>query len=311
MSELTDLLHRLGGVATSAQLVPRVGRAALDAAVRSGVVLRVARGRYALPAADDARTAAHRVGAVVALRSAAASYGWGLKTQPERPELIVPRGRRVAAQEQEACRVMWRRLGDHERNGWRTSPTRTVLDAATSLPFDEALAIADSALRAGHLTSVQLWRAANAMPGRGRDRALEVAWHARDTPANPFESVIRAVSLEVAGLRLVPQQWLTVAGQRVRPDLVDRWLRIVVEGDSHEFHTSSRAIDGDCWRYDELTLDGWFVVRVSWLQAMFHQDWVRSVLGRAVRRQDLALGADRERLGLARLPTTVGRREAA
>jgi hypothetical protein len=311
MSELIHLLHRLGGVATSTELVTRVGRPALDGAVARGTVLRVARGRYALPTADDARTAAHRLGAVVALRSAAASYGWSLKTQPERPEVIVPRGRRVPGSEQEACRVMWRRLTDADRAGWRTSPVRTVLDAATTLPFDEALAIADSALRAGDLTSVQLWRGADALPGRGRDAALEVAWHARAAPANAFESVIRAVSLDVAGLRLVPQQWLQVAGERVRPDLVDRELHIVVEGDSHEFHTSSRAIDGDCWRYDELTLAGWFVIRVSWLQAMFRQDWVRSVLVRAVRRQDLALGSDRERLGPARLPTTVGRRNTA
>ena len=238
MTELTDLLHRLGGVGTSAQLVPCVGRPALDDALERGVVLRVARGRYALPTADDARSAAHRLRGVAALRSAAASYGWGLKTQPERPELIVPRGRRVTASEQEACRVMWRRLDDHERDGWRTSPARTVLDAATTLPFDEALAIADSALRSGDLSLVQLWRAANALPGRGRDAALEVAWHARGTPANPFESVIRAISLDVPGLRLVPQQWLQVAGERVRPDLVDRELRLVVEGDSHEFHTS-------------------------------------------------------------------------
>src|SRR5690242_17592965 len=100
MTELTDLLHRLGGVGTSAQLVPCVGRPALDDALERGVVLRVARGRYALPTADDARSAAHRLRGVAALRSAAASYGWGLKTQPERPELIVPLGRRVTASEQ-------------------------------------------------------------------------------------------------------------------------------------------------------------------------------------------------------------------
>ena len=207
--------------------------------------------------------------------------------------------------------LRWGEVSDAELSAGLTDPVRTVVDCARALPFDEALAVADSALRAGDVTAVQLWRAANALPGRGRDAALEVAWHARAAPANPFESVIRAVSLDVPGLRLAPQQWLRVAGERVRPDLVDHHLRIVVEGDSHEFHTSSRAIDGDCWRYDELALEDWFVVRVSWVQAMFRQDWVRSVLLRAVRRQDRLLGTARERLGPARLPTTVGRWKVA
>ena len=86
--------------------------------------------------------------------------------------------------------------------------------------------------------------------------------------------MIRAISLDVPGLRLVPQVRLRVGGRRIRPDLVDRELRLVVEGDSHEFHTSERAIDADCWRYDELVLDDWLVIRVSWVQAMF-QEWVR------------------------------------
>ena len=206
---------------------------------------------------------------------------------------------------------MWRRLADHERDDWRTTPARTVLDAATTLPFDEALAIADSALRGGQLTRAGLWRAADALPGRGRDAALEVAWHASPSSANAFESVIRAIALHVPGLRVSPQVPLRVSGAHIRPDLVDRHLRIVVEGDSHEFHTSRAAIDRDCWRYDELVLDGWLVIRVSWVQAMFRQDWVRSVLLRAVRRQDRALGTDRERLGPGRLPTTICRRPSA
>ena len=50
-----------------------------------------------------------------------------------------------------------------------------------------------------------------------------------------------------------------------------RRLRLVIKGDSHEFHTSERAIDADCWRYDELVLDDWLVIRVSSVQAMFQQ----------------------------------------
>ncbi|WP_170165751.1 hypothetical protein [Terracoccus luteus] len=51
-----------------------------------------------------------------------------------------------------------------------------------------------------------------------------------------------------------------MGGTTIRPDLVDEQLRIVVECDSAEFHTSGRAIDKDCWRYTEPALARWFLV---------------------------------------------------
>jgi very-short-patch-repair endonuclease len=307
--DIITAMRRSGGVADHGHLKAVAGRAALDQALRAGSIRRVARGRYVLPdVVDSARVEAHRLTAVVGLRSAAASYGWSLKTPPDRPELVVPRGRKVSAGDQALARVRWQRLAACDVDGWRTTPLRTVMDCATTLPFDEALAVADSALRSGLATQADLMRAADSLPGRGRDAALEVAWFASDRPANAFESVIRAISLDVPGLRLQPQVRLRVAGRRIRPDLVDRELRLVVEGDSHEFHTSERAIDADCWRYDELVLDGWLVIRVSWVQAMFQQDWVVSVLRRAANRQDLTLGGDlMRRRGALRRPTTIGR----
>ena len=307
--DIITAMHRHGGVATHGQLKAAAGRPALDQALRAGVVRRVARGRYILPdVVDGARVEAHRLSAVAGLRSAAASYGWSLKTPPDRPELVVPRGRKVGAGDQSTARIRWQRLDASEVDVWRTSPVRTATDCATTLPFDEALAVADSALRSRLVTQTDLLRAAEELPGRGRDAALEVAWFAREQPANAFESVVRAVSLDVPGLRLVPQVRLRVGGRRIRPDLVDRELRLVVEGDSHEFHTSERAIDADCWRYDELVLDDWLVIRVSWVQAMFQQAWVASVLHRAATRQDLRLGGDLlRRRGPLRRPTTVGR----
>ncbi len=256
-------------MASHGQLRAACGRAALDDALRAGVLHRVARGRYALGTADASRVEAHRLSAIVGLRSAAASYGWSLKVPPPRPELVVPRGRKVGAEDQRVARIRWQPLAPGDVDGWRTTPLRTVMDCATTLPFDEALCIADSALRDGTLQQVDLLRAAERLPGRGRDAAHDVAWFASPRPANAFESVVRALSLEVPGLRLTPQVRIRLGGRRIRPDLVDRELRIVVEADSHEFHTSARVIDADCWRYSELVLADWFVIRVSWVQAMF------------------------------------------
>jgi hypothetical protein len=306
--DITEIMRRRGGVATHRELKAAVGRRALDDALLAGRIHRVARGRYVLPTAEAARVAAHRHTAVAGLRSAAASYQWSLKWQPPVPELIVPRGRKVQPDARSSARIRWQRLDPGDVDGWRTTPLRTVLDCAMALPFDEALAVADSALRSGLVTSFELMRAAQALPGRGRDAAFDVAWFASDRPANAFESVIRAISTDVPGMRLEPQRRIRVAGRRIRPDLVDAELRIVVEGDSHEFHTSPAAIDGDCWRYDELVLDGWLVMRVSWPQAMFKPEWVQSVLARAAVRQDAALGTDYVRIrGCGRRPTTIGR----
>ncbi|TQM64068.1 hypothetical protein [Humibacillus xanthopallidus] len=306
--DIAEVMQRMGGVATHGQLKAAVGRRRLDDALQAARIHRVARGRYVLPTAEAARVAAHRLTAVAGLRSAAASYEWSLKWQPTVPELIVPRGRKVPEDARSSARIRWQRLAPGDVDGWRTTPLRTVLDCATTLPFDEALAVADSALRSGLVTSAELMRAANALPGRGRDAAFDVAWFASERPANAFESVIRAISTEVPGLRLDPQRRIRVAGRRIRPDLVDPELRIVVEGDSHEFHTSPSVIDGDCWRYDELVLDGWLVIRVSWPQAMFKSAWVQSVLARAALRQDGLHGTDYVRIrGCGRRPTTIGR----
>lgn len=295
-TDVAAQMDRLGGVASRSELTRWFEDAEIARAVAAGEVLRTNRGRYALPTAETARVAAHRLTAVVGLRSAAASWGWALKTQPPKPEIIVPRGRKVTKGDQRELDVRWRRLSQRDVDGWRTTPVRTVIDCATALPLDEALAIADSALRAG-VSRADLLAAAEALPGRGRDAAVDVVWYARREAANPFESVIRGISLGVPGLRLEPQAAVSVAGRTIHPDLVDSDLRIVVEADSHEFHTKRDQITRDCWRYDELALDDWLVLRVSWVQAMHQQDWVRSVLERAVHRQQ---GSLRTTIALAR-----------
>ena len=95
----------------------------------------------------------------------------------------------------------------------------------------------------------------------------------------PFESVLRAIGLDVPGLRLVPQVEIRIPGRRLmRPDLVDERLRIVVEADSFEHHGSRKALVLDCARYDNLTADGWTVLRFAWEHVMHRPAWVRSTL---------------------------------
>jgi very-short-patch-repair endonuclease len=97
---------------------------------------------------------------------------------------------------------------------------------------------------------------------------------ARGEADNPFESVLRAIALDVPGLAVRPQ----VAIGRVRPDLVDEELRVVLEADSFEWHGNRAALRRDARRYNLLVVDGWTVLRFAWEDVMFEQAYVRSVL---------------------------------
>ncbi len=277
-----DAIRRLGGTATRAELRQLVTKRRLRLAVEHGRVRRPRVGRYVLPDVDEARAVAHELSAVVALRSAALAHGWKVKTVPALPEVTVPPGRKITAGARHRVSILTSRLADDEVVAGVTSPVRTVVDCARHLPFDEALAIADSALRSRSVRLRDLHKTAGTVRGPGRPRVVRVLTAASGKAANPFESVLRAIALDVPGLTPRPQVGIALAGGvRVTPDLVDAALGIVLEADSHEFHTGRTQLVTDCWRYDELALDRWDVYRFAYEQVMFQQDWVRSVLVRA------------------------------
>ncbi len=235
----TERLLELGGIATRGTLLRSCERVDLDRAVTAGDIIRIARGRYALAVVDaDARTAV-RLSGVLALTSAALHHGWAVKTVPDRPHLMVSRGRHVA------------------------------------------LAIADSALRAGVPQAV-LDRIAEAARGPGSPQMRRVAACASGEAANPFESVLRAIALDVPGLSVLPQVTIREPDIVARPDLVDEALRIVLEADSFEWHGGRAQLSADARRYDLLVVNGWLVLRFSYEHVMTQPDFVRRVLVAAV-----------------------------
>jgi very-short-patch-repair endonuclease len=283
--ELLAELTRQGGVSGHAELVAAGSRSSLHRALADGQVVRDARGRYAFPSADEGRRAAHRLHGVTSHLSAAAHWGWPTKNRPDRPWVTVARNRTISAADQKSVHVSWRRLDEVDVvEGGVTGPLRTVLDCAAALAFDEALAVADSALRAGDVTVAEMRRAADAHPARGRARVQRVARHATADAANPFESVLRAICLQVPGLSAVPQVEIADDDFYARVDLADARLRIVIEADSFAFHGARQQLRQDCWRYDELVSRGWIVLRFAWEQVMFAPEWVQSILIETVRR---------------------------
>lgn len=272
-----QVLARLGGVANAGRLLRFTTRSAVRKALREGSVVRDARGRYSLAGAADGLRAAHRLTAVASHLTAATLLGWEVKTVPTLPVVTVPRTRRVGAERREDVDVRWADLRPDEvvSSGRVTVPGRTVMDCAKDQPFDEALAVADSALRHGDVTQAELVRLAERMADRHRPRCLRVAFAADGRAANPFESVLRAVSIDTPGVRFVPQAVVRGPGFTVRPDLVDETRRVVAEADSFEWHGSRAALRADCRRYNDLALDGWLVLRFSWEDVMFRPDYVK------------------------------------
>lgn len=282
-----DALHRLGGVATFASLMGLTDRASLSARVAAGDIVKDSRGRYALPAADDARRAANAHSGVVSHVSAALHWGWELKVTPDKPHITIPRNRNLGSRGRADVVPHWATLNEDEVVELVTSRERTLADCMRTLPVDEGLAVADSALRHGDVTSAGLARIAAMLGGAGAARARFVARHADGDAANPFESVLRAISLEVPGLALRPQVRISGPGFFARPDLVDRDLLIVVEADSNTWHNGSRAqLRRDCRRYTGLVVRGWLVVRFTWEDVMFDPGYVRSELTLLVSRAE-------------------------
>lgn len=148
MDDLPDVLTALtalGGVARRSALVAACGRAAVDAAVRDRVIVRVARGTWTSAAgADRAREEALALRAVLAYRSAALDRGWAVWKLPDRPEVTVAKDRRISAARRRGVTLHRTDLSPDDVDGLRTSAERTLVDCLRTLPLADALAVADS-----------------------------------------------------------------------------------------------------------------------------------------------------------------------
>ena len=272
---VAETLVRLGGCATWRELRAHHSRRAIRRAVARAEVARVARGRYAVAEVEAHRRVGHELTATLSHLSAALAHGWKVAFPPSRAHVTVRRNRHLTAAQRARAEVHWADLTTEERWSGVTTPLRTVLDCARTLPFAEALAVADSAVRSGRVTRPELVSAAAGLRGRGAGAARAVAAAADGRAANPFESVLRAILVDVPGLDLRPQVEIADTGLYAVVDLADVRLRLVIEADGYEEHGTRRGFTRDCRRYTELAIHGWTVLRFAWIDVMYHRDWVR------------------------------------
>ena len=271
-----QVVRLFGGVVEYGVLLTLVTRSDLARALADGSIVRLRRGTYGLSSEGD-RAAAAGIGGHVSHLSAALHHGWKLKSVPDRPCITIPRNKARPGVDAE---LHWGTVSPMEQSCGVTRPVPTVIACARTYPYDEALCVADSALRAGDVTRNELLSAAIRSPRTGRSRAVRVATNADPRADNPFESCARAICHDVDGLSVELQVTITGVG---RVDLADRSLRIIIECDSFEFHSDRSALRKDMRRYTEAARRGWVVLRFSWEQVMGEQEYVREVLRDVVR----------------------------
>ena len=210
--DLISQVTLLGGVCDRDTLINLRSAEEVDEALRTGVLERDARGRYALPVTRPALRLANRVAGVLSHRSAAQHWGWAQKTPPPLPEVTFARTRRVDPALRKVLVPHWCELAADDVKGSVTSPARTLVDCMRNLPWDEAVAIVNSAIRADDFTQAEVQQLAERTRGRGRRRICAVAAVVTGHCANPFEAVLFAQALLIPGLEVVPQHPVVVDG---------------------------------------------------------------------------------------------------
>ena len=173
-----------------------------------------------------------------------------------------------------------------ERDGLRlTTPLRTVLDLARSLPLEHAVAAADSALRQGLLTQEERGAAVGALPAApGGARVSRVVSLVDPSSGSVLESVCRVLFV-LAGLP-APQTQHSVRGADGRllgrVDFAWPEHRLVVETDGFAFHADRLSYRADRRRTNALVVAGWRVLRFSWEDVVHDPSHVVAVVRKAL-----------------------------
>jgi very-short-patch-repair endonuclease len=283
MAGVSEVLAQRGGSATFADLQATVSARSIRNALEAGEIRRVAKGVYAVPEAPPALTAARSQGGVVSHLSAAQHWGMDVITPPMLPHVTLPPGqvRRATGQK---CVLHW---SDAPSLKDVTIPTRTVLDCIRTLPLGEALAVADSALRQRILDLDDLFAAAKRLRGPHSRRIQEVVGLADGRAESVLESALRAILIEAGIDGFEPQHAVRDRDFSARLDLGHPELRIGLEADGFEHHGTRQALVKDCRRHVNFSLRGWTVLRFSWEDIMYDEEWVVDAVSRATGRAPL------------------------
>jgi hypothetical protein len=291
--DVQHALAELGGFASRAALLRHdVTRHALYRALDSGRIIRLQRGVYGLGLPDGTgvlAAAAVSLRAVVSHDSAAVLWDLEMVHQPHH-RVTVPRDRSRATFD--GVEVRRQSLAETEvRRGLPvTTPLRTVLDCARVLSIEEAVVIADSALRKGLITIEELRTSAAVSRGKAANKVRRVARLADPRCGSVLESLLRLLLVE-AGLAPEHSQYTVRGADGLFVAVVDFvWLRarLIVEADGFEFHRARDDYRRDRRKANAYCRDDWRLLRFSWEDVRLDPDYVVEAV-----RHELAKGRRR------------------
>lgn len=275
-SAIAELALRQHGVVSHEQLLELgLGPRGIRHRVAHGRLHRIHRRVYAVGHRKLTRQG-YWIAAVLAggpatvLSHRAAGAAHGLRAWSGRPAITVPRWRRSSA----AVEIHSSSLPADEVTRLDgipiTTVPRTLLDLATvldPLALERAVNEAERRELGGPLSlpalierhagerGVAALRRALAAPSFGHgitDRQLE----------ERFASFVAERGLPAPELNA----WIVIGTDRYRVDCLWRSQRLVVELQSHAFHSTPRAMSRDAERSRRLLLAGWRVIYVTWAQ---------------------------------------------
>lgn len=256
-----------GGLATTQQMRSVMSHKMLRSRVRTGAIVRVRHGVYALTTPDDhARLAALDLVAgkpIVACMNTAAHL-YGFDTEPDDNLHILDPGVRMRPSTE---LTVHQRVGaplKRVRGRLATAPAWTAVEVARTLRRPRALATLDAALHVGACSREDLSSAIREQKGRrGIVNIRELVEYADGRAESAMESEARLVFID-GGLPLPELQHVIVdrRGKQWRVDFAWPEAMLVAEYDSAEWHANPEAFKHDRMKTARLQECGWFVMPI-------------------------------------------------
>lgn len=228
--------------------------------------------------------------AVVSHATAAQLWGLEVPLVPDDPRvhLTVPPGTRIRHRADRRvhvaalpARFVQRRAGIRV-----TSPGRTWLDLAASVPPPALLAVADQMLARRYPAPALQRMVAGAAGMRGVVAARRVAPLADGRAGSPMESVLRWLIHEAGLPAPVLQHRVTGEGGGLIGEVDLAWpgAKVLVEFDGN-VHRDRRVFVDDLRRQNGLILAGWTILRFSSADVLGRPRWVIAVVTAALTRR--------------------------
>jgi very-short-patch-repair endonuclease len=223
-------------------------------------------------------------GAVVAGRCAALLWGFDLAVEPTVVEVAVAPGgarKRAGVTLFQLTERPHRMLRPRALDPIRVlDAVSTVLHCALTLPVNEAVVVADSAMRNRTVTRRQLADAVRRQHGKPHYRRLRKVLEWSDQKSGSvLESLFRVLLLEAGLIR--PSSQVSFKGVG-RVDFCWKEFRLIVECDGRVWHDPDDARHADRRRDNKLVLQSWRVLRYTWADVVHDPDRVIAELRAAL-----------------------------